>query len=59
MDPGEAGGAGDEPVEGLRAEPPAEDDLDVLDGAVGQALDREVDDPRSGRGGPDPLLDTE
>ena len=40
-------------VEGVGVEPAAEHDLDVVERAVGQALDRDRDEVRAGRGGAD------
>ena len=49
MDPAQVRRADQQPVEGLRDEPAAEQDLDIVDRPVGEALDREVDDARARR----------
>ena len=55
VDPGQVRRTGKQAIERLGDEPAAEQDLDVVDRAVGEPLDREVDDARAGRRGLDPL----
>ena len=52
---------GEQSVERVRGEPTAEQDLDVVERPVGQALRRHVHDPGARGGGPDPIevADTE
>ncbi len=55
MDPLEARRADQQAIERLGAQPAPEHDLDIVDGAIRKALDRDHDEARIRRGGADPL----
>jgi len=54
VDPGEVRRAAEEPVEGIGAEPAAQEDFDVIDRTIGEALHGHRHDPGSGGRGLDP-----
>ena len=55
MHPGQLRGSREQPIEGVRFQPAAEHDLDVIDRAVGEAFDGHRHQPGAGRRGADPL----
>ena len=54
MDPGKPGAASQEPVEAGRGHRTAEQDLDIVERAVREALERDAHEPGAGGGGSDP-----